>query len=102
MTFNTQYRWHLGLPICIRSRDFSSAYIVTTSLYVFYSSYSDLTSTLLEVLPTEGLNGLEILRIQNTHSLRTVPSVYNFKVLARVDFNSKSLHTAFSFIVEST
>ncbi|XP_059609436.1 lutropin-choriogonadotropic hormone receptor [Phlebotomus argentipes] len=41
----------------------------------------DLSSTSLEVIPTDGLGGLEILRIQNTHSLKVIPSVYKFKSL---------------------
>ncbi|XP_055681323.1 lutropin-choriogonadotropic hormone receptor isoform X2 [Lutzomyia longipalpis] len=41
----------------------------------------DLSSTSLEAIPTDGLGGLEILRIQNTHSLKVIPSVYNFKSL---------------------
>ncbi|XP_065074942.1 lutropin-choriogonadotropic hormone receptor-like [Ochlerotatus camptorhynchus] len=41
----------------------------------------DLSGTALEAMPTEGLSELEILRIQNTHSLKTIPSVYNFKNL---------------------
>ncbi|XP_062564743.1 lutropin-choriogonadotropic hormone receptor isoform X2 [Armigeres subalbatus] len=41
----------------------------------------DLSGTALEVMPTEGLSELEVLRIQNTHSLKTIPSVYNFKNL---------------------
>lgn len=40
----------------------------------------DLSKTSLEALPTEGLENLEILRIENTHTLKTIPSVYNFKV----------------------
>ncbi|XP_021692996.1 follicle-stimulating hormone receptor [Aedes aegypti] len=41
----------------------------------------DLSGTALEAMPTEGLSELEVLRIQNTHSLKTIPSVYNFKNL---------------------
>lgn len=40
-----------------------------------------MSSTSLEAIPTDGLGGLEILRIQNTHSLKVIPSVYKFKSL---------------------
>ncbi|GAB0093315.1 lutropin-choriogonadotropic hormone receptor [Sergentomyia squamirostris] len=43
----------------------------------------DLSSTSLEAIPTNGLGGLEILRIQNTHSLKVIPSVYKFKSLRK-------------------
>lgn len=46
----------------------------------FIPFYSDLSSTSINCMPTEGLNGLEVLRIQNTHSLKQIPSVYNYKV----------------------
>lgn len=42
--------------------------------------FRDLSKTSIEDLPTEGLQNLEILRIENTHTLKTIPSVYNFKV----------------------
>lgn len=32
-------------------------------------------------IPVEGLDKLEILRIQNTQSLKVIPSVFNFKGL---------------------
>lgn len=35
----------------------------------------------MEKIPTEGLNTLELLRIQNTHSLKTIPSLLNFRDL---------------------
>ncbi|XP_055853615.1 lutropin-choriogonadotropic hormone receptor isoform X2 [Episyrphus balteatus] len=41
----------------------------------------DLSGTSLSGLPSHGLNNLEILRIQNTESLRTIPSIYNFQNL---------------------
>ncbi|KAL9694333.1 hypothetical protein quinque_013618 [Culex quinquefasciatus] len=41
----------------------------------------DLSGTSIEAMPTEGLSDLEELRIQNTHTLKTIPSVYNFKNL---------------------
>ncbi|XP_037924524.1 thyrotropin receptor isoform X2 [Hermetia illucens] len=41
----------------------------------------DLSSTSLLAIPWEGLQSLEILRIQRTHSLKTIPSIYEFKNL---------------------
>lgn len=41
----------------------------------------DLSSTSLLAIPWEGLQSLEILRIQRTHSLKTIPSIYEFKVI---------------------
>lgn len=31
-------------------------------------------------LPSAGLQDIEVLRIENTHTLKTIPSIYNFKV----------------------
>uniref|UniRef100_A0A182P438 G-protein coupled receptors family 1 profile domain-containing protein n=1 Tax=Anopheles epiroticus TaxID=199890 RepID=A0A182P438_9DIPT len=57
----------------------------------------DLSGTAIEELPTEGLAELEILRIQHTHSLKTIPSVYNFKNL-RTAYLTHSFHCcAFKF-----
>ncbi|XP_037044628.1 thyrotropin receptor isoform X2 [Bradysia coprophila] len=57
----------------------------------------DLSGTSIEALPSNGLNSLEILRIQNTHTLKTIPSVYNFKNL-RVAWLTHSFHCcAFQF-----
>ncbi|XP_035776703.1 thyrotropin receptor-like isoform X1 [Anopheles albimanus] len=57
----------------------------------------DLSGTAIEELPTEGLAELEVLRIQNTHSLKTIPSVYNFRNL-RTAFLTHSFHCcAFKF-----
>lgn len=57
---------------------FLNSFMPNIDIGIFF--YRDLSSTSIEQLPTEGLHDLEILRIQNTHSLRTIPSVYNFKV----------------------
>ncbi|XP_035901796.1 thyrotropin receptor isoform X1 [Anopheles stephensi] len=57
----------------------------------------DLSGTAIEELPTEGLAELETLRIQHTHSLKTIPSVYNFKNL-RTAYLTHSFHCcAFKF-----
>ncbi|KFB41293.1 AGAP004035-PA-like protein [Anopheles sinensis] len=57
----------------------------------------DLSGTAIEELPTKGLSELEVLRIQNTHSLKTIPSVYNFKNL-RTAYLTHSFHCcAFKF-----
>ncbi|XP_068082589.1 follicle-stimulating hormone receptor isoform X2 [Anabrus simplex] len=41
----------------------------------------DLSETAIIQLPTSGLETLEVLRIRNTESLTTIPSVYSFKHL---------------------
>ncbi|XP_055322099.1 thyrotropin receptor isoform X2 [Sitodiplosis mosellana] len=41
----------------------------------------DLSNTSIESMPHNGLEKLEVLRIQNTHSLKTIPSVYAFQNL---------------------
>ncbi|GFG40111.1 hypothetical protein Cfor_09362, partial [Coptotermes formosanus] len=41
----------------------------------------DLSETAITHLPTGGLGGLEVLRIQDTESLKVFPSVYSFKHL---------------------
>ncbi|XP_052863687.1 thyrotropin receptor [Anopheles cruzii] len=57
----------------------------------------DLSGTALEELPTEGLSELEELRIQNAHSLKTIPSVYKFQSL-RTAYLTHSFHCcAFKF-----
>ncbi|XP_053698826.1 lutropin-choriogonadotropic hormone receptor [Sabethes cyaneus] len=57
----------------------------------------DLSSTAIEAMPSDGLNDLETLRIQNTHSLKTIPSVYNFKNL-QTAYLTHSFHCcAFKF-----
>lgn len=44
----------------------------------------DLSATAITLLPTEGLHEIEVLKVQNTESLKVFPSVYNFKVRAEV------------------
>lgn len=57
----------------------------------------DLSTTAIEKLPTEGLQELEILIIQNTHSLKQIPSLYFFKNL-RFAYLTHSFHCcAFKF-----
>ncbi|XP_031619803.1 lutropin-choriogonadotropic hormone receptor-like isoform X2 [Contarinia nasturtii] len=41
----------------------------------------DLSDTSIEAMPHYGLEKLEVLRIQNTHTLKTIPSVYAFQNL---------------------
>lgn len=38
----------------------------------------DLSDTSITKLPTKGLQGLEILRLQGIHSLKVIPSIYDF------------------------
>jgi hypothetical protein len=40
----------------------------------------DLSETSITHLPTGGLEGLDVLRIEDTQSLKVIPSVYSFKV----------------------
>lgn len=57
----------------------------------------DLSFTSLEKLPTDGLSGLEVLRIQKTHSLKQIPSLYFFKNLKHA-YLTHSFHCcAFKF-----
>lgn len=57
----------------------------------------DLSGTSLEKLPTEGLHELEVIRIQRTHSLKQIPSLYFFKNL-RTAYLTHSFHCcAFRF-----
>lgn len=57
----------------------------------------DLSNTAIEKLPTNGLQELEILVIQNTHSLKQIPSLYFFKNL-RSAYLTHSFHCcAFKF-----
>lgn len=57
----------------------------------------DLSFTSLEKLPTDGLSGLEMLRIQKTHSLKQIPSLYFFKNLKHA-YLTHSFHCcAFKF-----
>ncbi|XP_044729350.1 lutropin-choriogonadotropic hormone receptor-like [Chrysoperla carnea] len=41
----------------------------------------DLSETKITTLPTEGLHGIEVLRIQETESLQEFPSIYNFEYI---------------------
>lgn len=43
------------------------------------SIYRDLSQTSIKKLPTLGLQDLEILKLENTFTLKEFPSVYNFK-----------------------
>ncbi|XP_054745643.1 thyrotropin receptor [Anastrepha obliqua] len=57
----------------------------------------DLSSTSLVSLPPVGLQDIEELRIENVHTLKTIPSIYNFKNLQRA-FLTHSFHCcAFKF-----
>jgi len=40
----------------------------------------DLSETAISQMPTLGLKELEILRLQDTESLKKFPSIYNFEV----------------------
>jgi hypothetical protein len=40
----------------------------------------DLSETAISRMPTQGLKELEILRLQDTESLKRFPSIYNFEV----------------------
>jgi hypothetical protein len=42
--------------------------------------YRDLSETAISRMPTLGLKELEILRLQDTESLKRFPSIYNFEV----------------------
>ena len=57
-----------------------SKHSLSNCLTSFSTLFSDLSSTAIESLPSRGLDSLAELRIQNTHSLKQIPSVYNFKV----------------------
>ncbi|XP_015047170.2 lutropin-choriogonadotropic hormone receptor [Drosophila yakuba] len=57
----------------------------------------DLSSTSLVGLPSTGLQNIEALYIQNTHTLKTIPSIYNFRNLQRA-YLTHSFHCcAFQF-----
>ncbi|XP_067644022.1 lutropin-choriogonadotropic hormone receptor isoform X2 [Eurosta solidaginis] len=57
----------------------------------------DLSATSLVSLPPVGLQDIELLRIENVHTLKTIPSIYNFKNLQRA-FLTHSFHCcAFKF-----
>lgn len=40
----------------------------------------DLSSTAIKILPVDGLAEIEVLKVQDTTSLKVFPSIYNFKV----------------------
>lgn len=44
------------------------------------STFRDLSGTAITSLPTEGLREIDVLKVENTESLKVFPSVYNFKV----------------------
>ncbi|KAH8340697.1 hypothetical protein KR059_004551 [Drosophila kikkawai] len=57
----------------------------------------DLSSTSLVGLPSVGLQTIEALYIMNTHTLKTIPSIYNFRNLQRA-YLTHSFHCcAFQF-----
>nr|XP_016932820.2 lutropin-choriogonadotropic hormone receptor [Drosophila suzukii]XP_036675521.1 lutropin-choriogonadotropic hormone receptor [Drosophila suzukii]XP_036675522.1 lutropin-choriogonadotropic hormone receptor [Drosophila suzukii] len=57
----------------------------------------DLSSTSLVAMPSVGLQNIEALYIQNTHTLKTIPSIYNFRNLQRA-YLTHSFHCcAFQF-----
>ncbi|KAF7271849.1 hypothetical protein GWI33_015326 [Rhynchophorus ferrugineus] len=43
--------------------------------------YIDLSNTMITTLPTEGLHEVDVLKIENTYSMKIFPSVYNFKYI---------------------
>lgn len=55
--------------------------------YFFIISLSDLSSTSLVQLPSTGLETVEVLHILNTHTLKTIPSIYNFQVSNIININ---------------
>ncbi|XP_036342538.1 lutropin-choriogonadotropic hormone receptor-like, partial [Rhagoletis pomonella] len=74
------------------SRDFDFPMIVSSNNMAI-----DLSSTSLERLPPVGLQDIEELRIESVHTLKTIPSIYNFKNLQRA-FLTHSFHCcAFEF-----
>lgn len=48
--------------------------------------YRDLSETAIEGLPIAGLKELEILKIENTHTMQTIPSIYDLSVGGQSDF----------------
>ncbi|KAL5274000.1 TSHR family protein [Megaselia abdita] len=57
----------------------------------------DLSSTSLISLPYEGLHEIEKLRIQNTHTLKTIPSIYKFNNLKYAQLTHPFHCCAFKF-----
>ncbi|KRF79137.1 lutropin-choriogonadotropic hormone receptor isoform X2 [Drosophila virilis] len=57
----------------------------------------DLSSTSLVSLPSAGLQTVEVLYIINTHTLKTIPSIYNFQNLQRAHLTHSFHCCAFQF-----
>ncbi|KAH8310852.1 hypothetical protein KR044_003241, partial [Drosophila immigrans] len=57
----------------------------------------DLSSTSLVSLPSAGLQTVEVLYITNTHTLKTIPSIYNFQNLQRAHLTHSFHCCAFQF-----
>ncbi|ALC46684.1 Lgr1, partial [Drosophila busckii] len=57
----------------------------------------DLSSTSLVTLPSVGLQTIEELLIMHTHTLKTIPSIYNFKNLERAHLTHSFHCCAFRF-----
>ncbi|KAM8706016.1 hypothetical protein ACLKA7_010328 [Drosophila subpalustris] len=57
----------------------------------------DLSSTSLVRLPSAGLQSVEVLYITNTHTLKTIPSIYNFQNLQRAHLTHSFHCCAFQF-----
>jgi hypothetical protein len=69
----------LGLLFC--PEDGGSILLrIAGSLVYIVCFLRDLSETAITRLPTGGLENLDILRIQDTKSLKVIPSVYSFKV----------------------
>lgn len=47
---------------------------------LFEFHFSDLSQTSIESLPVEGLENIEMLKIEDTTTMKTIPSIYEFKV----------------------
>lgn len=67
-------------------------------MIIFYAIFNrDFSNTSIESMPHIGLEKLEILRIQNTHTLKTIPSVYAFQVShGGHELLSRGLHFCFA------
>ncbi|XP_032596381.1 lutropin-choriogonadotropic hormone receptor isoform X2 [Drosophila grimshawi] len=57
----------------------------------------DLSSTSLVRLPAAGLQTIEVLYIMNTHTLKTIPSIYNFQNLQKAHLTHSFHCCAFKF-----
>ncbi|KAG1661589.1 Lutropin-choriogonadotropic hormone receptor [Nymphon striatum] len=51
--------------------------------YTIHIPYLDMSRTSITSLPTDGLQDVEVLRLQQTYSLHTFPSIYNFKYIKK-------------------